>query len=112
MHNVKCFTAKTKNQQKQINNRKAIEQSVTHVAEHITYQRHLFLVVLDRQFESCQVVVAFLIQQVDVISVVEDHLKFPGAARLVKEVLGKLFALLGQLLILRLELILNLYQKK
>lgn len=64
--------------------------------------------VLDRQLESRQVVVAFLIKQVDVISVVEDHLKFPGAARLVKEVLGKLFALLGQFLILRLELILNL----
>lgn len=67
--------------------------------------------VLDRQLQPRQVVVAFLIKQVDVISVVEDHLKFPGAARLVKEVLGKLFALLGQLFILRLELILNLQKK-
>lgn len=83
-------------------------QKKSHVLAHITHKAHLFLVVLDRQLESCQVVVAFLIQQVDVISVVEDHLKFSGAARLVKEVLGKLFALLGQLLILRLELILNL----
>lgn len=64
--------------------------------------------VLDRQLESCQVVVAFLIQQVDVVSVVQDHLEFSGAARLVQEVLGELFALLGQLLILRLELVFNL----
>lgn len=93
---------------KRKDNWKAIKQSRSHVLAHITHKAHLFLVVLDCQLESCQVVVAFLIQQVDVISVVEDHLKFSGAARLVEEVLGKLFALLGQLLILRLELILNL----
>lgn len=66
--------------------------------------------VLDCQLESRQVVVAFFVQQVDVVFVVEDHLKFSGAACLVEEVLGELLALLGQFLILRLELILNLWK--
>lgn len=64
--------------------------------------------VFDGQFQSGQVVVALLIQQVDVVPVVEDHLQLPGAPRLVQEVLGELFALLRQLLILGFELILHL----
>lgn len=64
--------------------------------------------VLDGQFEPCKVVVAFFFQQVDIVSVVEDHLELSGAPRLVQEVLSKLFALLRKLLILRFELILHL----
>lgn len=64
------------------------------------HHAHLFLVVLDSKFESCQVVVALLLQQVDVVSVVEDHLQLSGASGLVQEVLGKLFTLLRELFIL------------
>lgn len=55
---------------------------------------HLFLVVLDRQFESRQVVVAILVQYVGVIFVVEDHLQLSGAPGLVQQVLRKLLTLL------------------
>lgn len=64
--------------------------------------------VLDCQFEPGKVVVAFLFQQVDIVSVVEDHLELSGAPRLVQEVLGELFTLLRKLLILRFKLILHL----
>lgn len=72
------------------------------------YHAYLFLVVFDSEFESRQVVVALLVQQVDVVSVVEDHFQLSGASCLVQEVLGKLFTLLRQLLILRFELVLHL----
>ena len=63
-------------------------------------QVYLFLVVLDGQFEPGEIVVALLLQQVDVVSVVEDHLQLSGASGLVQQVFSKLLALLGQLLIL------------
>lgn len=75
------------------------------------YHAYLLLVVLDSQFESCQVIVGLLIQQVGVVSVVEDHLQLSGASRLVQEVLGKLFTLLRQLLVLGFELVLHLKKK-
>ena len=43
-----------------------------------------------------------------VISMVEDDLQFPGAPSLVQQVFGKELALLGELLVLSLELILHL----
>ena len=74
----------------------------------MTCDAYLFLVVLDGKFEPGQIVVALLFQQVDVVSVVEDHLQLSGASGLVQQVFGKLLTLLGQLLVLRLELILHL----
>lgn len=72
------------------------------------HHAYFFLVIFDGQFKPRQVVVALLLQQVVVVSVVEDHFQLSGAPCLVQEVLGKLFALLRQLLILGFELILHL----
>lgn len=68
----------------------------------------LFLVILDRQFEPGELIIALLIKKVGIVSVVQNHLELSGAARLVQQVFGKLFTLTGQLLILRLEFILHL----
>lgn len=76
--------------------------------ERASLTAYFFLVIFDGEFQSRQVVVALLVQQVDVVPVVEDHFQLSGAPRLVQEVLGKLFALLRQLLILGFELILHL----
>lgn len=65
--------------------------------------------VLDGQFKPGKIiVVAFILQRIDVISVIEDELQLSGAACLVQQVLGELFTLLWQLLILSLKLILHL----
>lgn len=70
----------------------------------------LFLTILNGQFQSCKVISALLFQEAVVVPVVQDDFQLPGAPRLVQQVLGKLLALSGQLLVLGLELVLHLAQ--
>lgn len=77
--------------------------------EHVNVHRYLFLVVLDGQFELCQVVTLPGVQFLAlVVSVVQYGFQLPGTPGLVQKIFGKALALLRQLLILLSKLILHL----
>lgn len=75
--------------------------------DHIISRSHLLLAVFDSQLESRQVAGVLIQQRVDVITVVEDYFQLFRASGLVQEVLGELLTHMGQLLVLRLELVLH-----
>lgn len=88
------------------------QQSISTWRPHAQLQRtpsrsHLLLAVFDSQLEPRQVAGVLIQQRVDVITVVEDYFQLFRAPGLVQEVLGKLLAHVGQLLVLRLELVLH-----
>lgn len=62
---------------------------------------HLFLMVLDSQFQPSKIIIPFILQEIYIIPVVEDQLELFGAACLVEQIFGKLLTLLRELLVLK-----------
>lgn len=68
---------------------------------------YLLLAVFDSQLQPRQVAGVLIQQRVGVVTIVEDYFQLFRTSGLVQEVLGKLLAHMGQLLVLRLELVLH-----
>lgn len=84
--------------------------TIVNTTDHIVSCRsrsYLLLAVFDSQLEPRQVAGVLIQQRVDVITVVEDYFQLFRTSGLVQEVLGKLLTHMGQLLVLRLELVLH-----
>lgn len=80
------------------------------ISLNILQHTHLFLTVLNCQFQSCKIITTLFFYQAIIISVIKNNFQFPGTPCLIQEIFCKLLALPWQFLILRLKLIFDFAQ--